>query len=197
MEAGKRQNRKLIKIDAHGGYGGNFWDDGAFTGIREITLTYDHCIDSIRVEYDLNGKPALAEKHGGAGGQYTAHVKLQYPDEVLTKVSGYLNPVVRGGTPVVRSLTFKSNKRSWGPYGIEQGTPFSFSMDGGAIVGFHGRSGWYLDSIGFRLAPLHNRGGFHDMVMQKLRSFGALASKTLGYSDVEQETPARTAKVSG
>lgn len=76
-EAGKRQNRKLIKIDAHGGYGGNFWDDGAFTGIREITLTYDHCIDSIRVEYDLNGKPALAEKHGGAGGQYTAHVSLQ------------------------------------------------------------------------------------------------------------------------
>lgn len=57
-----------------GGNGGKSWDDGNFTGVREITLVYDRCIDSIRVVYDKNGKPFTAEKHGGVGGKRTAEV---------------------------------------------------------------------------------------------------------------------------
>ena len=71
-------------------------------------------------------------------------IKLQYPLEFLVTVSGHYCPVVHGGSPVIRSLTFRSNKRTFGPFGIEVGTPFTFSMDGGLIVGFNGRSGWYL-----------------------------------------------------
>lgn len=60
--------------------------------------------------------------------------------------------MVRGGTPVIRSLTFKSNKRTLGPFGMEIGTPFSSPLDDGRIVGFKGRSGHHLDAIGFHVS---------------------------------------------
>lgn len=135
-----------------GGNGGSNWDDGSYNGLREITLVYDRCIDSIRVVYDKNGKRFLAEKHGGAGGNRSAEIKLQYPEEFLTSVSGHYCPVVHGGSPVIRSLTLKSNRRTFGPFGVEEGTPFSFSVNEDQIIGFKGRSGWYLDSIGLRLS---------------------------------------------
>ncbi|KAL0397013.1 UNVERIFIED_CONTAM: Jacalin-related lectin 19 [Sesamum calycinum] len=76
--------------------------------------------------------------------------KLQFP-EFLTTVTGHCSPVVYGGSPVIRSLTFKSNRRTFGPFGVEEGVPFSFPMEGGKIVGFKGRAGWYLDAIGFHI----------------------------------------------
>lgn len=52
------------------------------------------------------------------------------------------------GPTAVRSLTFHTNKRRYGPYGDEYGTYFSTSFTNGRIVGFHGREGWYIDGIG-------------------------------------------------
>ncbi|GAB4842421.1 Jacalin- lectin 19 [Ancistrocladus abbreviatus] len=156
MESEKeQQNGKMnIAVGPWGGHGGNSWDDGHYLGVREITLVYDRCIDSMSVVYDKHGKPVKSEKHGGVGGNRTAEIKLNYPEEYLISVSGYYSPVVRGGTPVIRSLTFKSNQRTIGPYGVEEGIPFSFPMDGGKIIGFKGRSGWFLDAIGFHLSPI-------------------------------------------
>ena len=57
-----------------GGNGGTNWDDGTYHGVREITIVYDRCIDSIRAVYDKNGKSIPAEKHGGLGGNRTAEV---------------------------------------------------------------------------------------------------------------------------
>lgn len=57
-----------------GGYGGTDWDDGSYNGVREITLMYGRCIDSIRIVYEKNGKPVSAEKHGGEGGSKTDEV---------------------------------------------------------------------------------------------------------------------------
>ncbi|XP_065866970.1 jacalin-related lectin 19 [Euphorbia lathyris] len=144
--------KKSILVGPWGGNGGAAWDDGIYNGVREITLLYDRCIDSIQLVYDKNGKPVTSEKHGGAGGSKRAEIKLQFPEEFLVSASGYYCPVVHGGSPVIRSITFKSNKRTFGPYGFEEGTPFTLSMDGGSIVGFMGRGGWFLDAIGFRLS---------------------------------------------
>ena len=83
-------------------------------------------------------------------------IKLKYPEEYLASVSGIYCPVVYGGSPVIRSLTLKTNKRIFGPYGIEEGTPFSFPIDGGHIVGFRGKNGWYLDAIGFRISGVQS-----------------------------------------
>ena len=92
-------------------------------------------------------------------------------------MSGHYCPVVHGGSPVIRSLTFKSNKRTFGPFGIEEGTPFTFSMDGGLIVGFNGRCGWYLDAIGFRLSRPQTK--FFKCIQQSLKKlcFKSPASK--------------------
>lgn len=110
----------------------------------------------------------------------TFQIKLQYPEEFLTTISGHYSPVVRGGTPVIRSLTFKSNRGTFGPYGIEEGTPFTFAMDGGRIVGFKGRSGWYLDAIGFQLSR-HQGSSIRDKMQQKIKKLGSL----IGYNDGE------------
>lgn len=65
-----------ILVGPWGGNGGTDWDDGvAYSGVREITLVYDHCIDSISVVYDNNGVPVAAQKHGGIGGSKSVQVK--------------------------------------------------------------------------------------------------------------------------
>ncbi|GMN37065.1 hypothetical protein TIFTF001_006514 [Ficus carica] len=153
---GSGKGNKSIVVGPWGGNGGNSWDDGTYNGVREITLVYDRCIDSISVVYDKNGEPFTAEKHGGNGGTRTAQIKLEYPEEYLVSVSGHHCPVVYGGSPVIRSLTLKSNKRTFGPYGVEEGTPFSFPIEGGFIVGFKGRNGWYLDAIGLRMSRVQS-----------------------------------------
>ncbi|KAL4194510.1 hypothetical protein AMTRI_Chr05g59680 [Amborella trichopoda] len=173
VEEHGKVHRKIIKIGPWGGQGGSPWDDGSFDGVSQITLVYDRCIDSIRVEYDKNGKLVMAEKHGGDGGNHTAHIKLQYPEEFITEVSGHYCPVVHGGTPVIRSLKFITSKRTYGPYGVEEGTPFSFLMDGGLIVGFKGRNGWYLDAIEFRLSRLSSSSNLFDAIQQKIKKIWA------------------------
>lgn len=86
----------------------------------------------------------------------------------MTSVTGHYCPLVYGGTPVIRSITFHSNITTYGPYGIQEGIPFSFIVDGGLIVGFKGRSGWYLDSIGFRVTRSNARNIF-ELVHKKLK----------------------------
>ncbi|XAR49965.1 hypothetical protein NMG60_11004157 [Bertholletia excelsa] len=188
MEDEKEQagGKKMgIVVGPWGGSGGTYWDDGSFSGVREITLVYDRCIDSIRVVYDKNGKPFAAEKHGGVGGSHEAEIKLQYPEEFLTSVSGHYCPVVYGGGPVVRSLTLKSNRRTYGPYGAEEGIPFSFSTDGCKIVGFKGRSGWYLDAVGFHLSRVQTS-NLYQKVQKQLKRLVSSVPKSSALRDNEE-----------
>ena len=67
---------------------------------------------------------------------------------MLTHITGFYDSAIIMGPTVVRSLTFHTNKRTYGPYGDEYGTYFSTSFTNGRIVGFHGREGWYIDGIG-------------------------------------------------
>ncbi|XP_041000810.1 jacalin-related lectin 19-like isoform X3 [Juglans microcarpa x Juglans regia] len=146
-ERGSGKKKRILSQGPWGGNGGASWDDGIYDGVREITLVYALCINSIRVVYDKNGKPVLAEKHGGRGDYLKAEIKLQYPEEFLVRVSGHYSEF--NGSQVIRSLSFESNRRNFGPFGVEEGTPFTSSILGGSIVGFYGRSGRYIDSIGF------------------------------------------------
>ena len=81
-------------------------------------------------------------------------IKLSFPDEYLTAVSGNYSPIAHGGSPVIRWLAFRSSQRAYGPFGAAEGTPFTFPVDGGVIVGFCGRSGWQLDAVGLYVAAL-------------------------------------------
>ncbi|KAG8388373.1 hypothetical protein BUALT_Bualt02G0119200 [Buddleja alternifolia] len=151
VHMGCQNDQNTIVVGLLGGPGGSKWDDGSYDGVKEITLKYGSCIDSIQVVYENNSKPVYGEKHGGSGGANTAQIKLQSPEEFLTTVSGHYSPM-RSGNPLVRSLTFKTNWRTFGPFGVEEGTPFS--LEGGRIVGLKGSSGRLLDAIGFYIAPL-------------------------------------------
>ncbi|CAH9056124.1 unnamed protein product [Cuscuta epithymum] len=159
MAARTDTKKKITEIGPRGGPGGRAWDDGnSYDGIREITVAHGHCIDSITVVYDKHGKASPAEKHGedGAIGVPKPHVttvKLQYPEEYLISVMGYYGQ--HHGSVVIRALTFTSNRTTYGPFGMEEGEPFSLSVKGGTrIIGFKGKSGWYVDSITCYVAHL-------------------------------------------
>lgn len=76
-------------------------------------------------------------------------MKLDYPDEFLSSIGGkYGSQDLLGGPEVIRSLVFESNRRKYGPFGIEQGKSFLVPREKEKIVGLHGRCGWYVDAIG-------------------------------------------------
>ncbi|XP_062008554.1 jacalin-related lectin 19-like [Rosa rugosa] len=157
---GKIKLNGFVPEKPYGGTGGGLWDDGMYHGVREITVTSGLCIDSIRVAYDKDGELVNAHKHGGDGGGANAQIKLEYPDEFLVSVSGHCfgAPWIVGDPVVIRSLKFESNRRTFGPFGVEVGTPFTFTVeDGGQIVGMKGRSGWYIDAIGFHISHAPKR----------------------------------------
>lgn len=72
--------QRIIKVPAPhgtgpwGGDGGKPWDDGVFTGIKQIILTRAQAICSIEIEYDRNGQSVWSINHGGTGGQMTHKV---------------------------------------------------------------------------------------------------------------------------
>lgn len=49
---------------------------------------------------------------------------------------------------IVKSLVLETNLAAYGPYGMEEGIPFALPALGGKIIGFYGRCGDLLDSIG-------------------------------------------------
>ncbi|KAG8055698.1 hypothetical protein GUJ93_ZPchr0001g30301 [Zizania palustris] len=119
---------RAIKVGPWGGAAGSAWDDGAHRGVRSITVTYWQYLESLTVEYDMNGQAVVGEKHGGGGGGtsgiHVGEIKLDYPYESLTGVGGRYGPVTYGGSPVVRSLTFRTSRGTvHGPFGNAAGGP--------------------------------------------------------------------------
>lgn len=51
-------------------------------------------------------------------------VELDYPHKYINSVSGYIDSVA--SVKQVVSLTFESNRRTYGPFGKEQGKHFKF-----------------------------------------------------------------------
>ena len=81
-------------------------------------------------------------------------IQFEYPHEFLTCISGYYGSVVGDECrKVVKSLTFYTNRRRYGPYGEETGTYFTSTKDEGKIIGFHGRASSFLYAIGVYVQP--------------------------------------------
>ena len=78
-------------------------------------------------------------------------IVIDYPYEVLKHITGYYAPTIVMGPNIIKSLTFHTTKTKYGPFGEEQGTPFSSNMKEGVIIGFHGRTGLFLDAIGVHM----------------------------------------------
>lgn len=58
-----------------GGDGGRPWDDGVFSGIKQIYITRGQAITSMQIEYDRNGQSVWSTKHGAGSGEATHKVR--------------------------------------------------------------------------------------------------------------------------
>ncbi|KAE8780895.1 Horcolin [Hordeum vulgare] len=144
---GKGSMGSLVRMGPCGGIGGNVKETSMsdVDRIVQVVVRHGNAVDAISVMYERKGKEAWTDRWGGGGGN-TCLFSLQQ-DEYLTSVRGHYGQF--NGFVVVRSLTFVSNLRSYGPFGMEDGVPFALHAGaGGKIVGFHARSGQFLDAIG-------------------------------------------------
>lgn len=76
----------------------------------------------------------------------TLQITFHYPDEHLVQVKGTTRQVPSLGVAVT-SLTFITNKTTYGPYGSTEGTGFE-TVRRGKVMGFYGRATSCLHSIG-------------------------------------------------
>lgn len=53
---------------------------------------------------------------------------------------------------IVASLTIQTNLKRYGPFGEEEGTPFT-SDEGSRVIGFHGKAGYILGCLGVVTIP--------------------------------------------
>ncbi|KAH9540028.1 hypothetical protein CY35_15G087400, partial [Sphagnum magellanicum] len=107
-------------------------------------------------------------------------IKFNHPDEYLQQIEGVTGPIDGVGSDLVTSITFKTNHKTYGPYG-KPGAGTHFSSGIGKIVGFWGNSGWALDKIGVhvQVAPVQIQGPwggpggdpFDDGVATRIRGF--------------------------
>ncbi|XP_020102056.1 protein GOS9-like [Ananas comosus] len=141
----------LVKLGLWGGDGGSPRDiDGYPTRLSKIVVRSGQAIDSLYFEYVQDGKTFEAGPWGGSGGRPN-EITFE-PGEYLTAINGTTSQF-SDVTNLLRSLTFVSNVRKYGPFGPEQGTPFSVPIANGRVVGFYGRSGTLVDAIGIYLMP--------------------------------------------
>ncbi|XP_004295926.1 PREDICTED: protein SUPPRESSOR OF npr1-1, CONSTITUTIVE 1-like [Fragaria vesca subsp. vesca] len=134
--------------------GGESFDDGSYSTVRQLVLCYDkYRIYYIQIQYDCDGIPMWSDKHGDFDNdEITTTVTLDYPDEFLTAMNGYHERLQLLPTQI-SSLTFKSNKKIYGPFGSRlAGINFSIRVPKSKIVGFHGRSS---NSSGLRAIGAH------------------------------------------
>ncbi|KAL3372116.1 hypothetical protein AABB24_008582, partial [Solanum stoloniferum] len=141
-----------------GGCSGKGWDDGVFFTIKQVQVheaLHSSAISAIQIEYEkkLDKTSVWSQLHGlEPGAKITTKINVDGTDEFFIGIEGYYSPVDQnGGQDTIRQITFYTNKGKYGPYGIEIGTYFSSSAARGKIVGFHGKSGVFLNAIGVHM----------------------------------------------
>ncbi|KAL0438542.1 UNVERIFIED_CONTAM: Agglutinin [Sesamum latifolium] len=126
-----------------GGRGGRHWDDGVFSAVKQIHVHVSDfvCIHGIQFEYLGRDGRSTWSPWQGAKFYKLEKIKIECEEEeVLIGVAGYYGRVKgSGGMQVIKSLTFYTNKRLFGPYGDENGNHFtSMACRNGKVVGFRG-----------------------------------------------------------
>ncbi|KAL6900754.1 hypothetical protein ACP4OV_005430 [Aristida adscensionis] len=142
----QQQGAAVVRMGPCGGGGGAARDVDmrGVDRVVKVVVRYGATVDAMSVLYQRSGREEWTDLWGGPGGAL-AEICLR-PDEYLTGVEGRCGEFE--GDFVVRSLTFVTNHRAYGPYGADDGVPFALPAAGGRILGFHARSGRHLDALG-------------------------------------------------
>ncbi|XP_024992578.1 receptor-like protein kinase ANXUR2 [Cynara cardunculus var. scolymus] len=129
--------------------------------LRKIFIDHQSFIYSIAfATQDINNDLVhYFQQHGGAIGPsgYTiSQINFDDDEEIIgiQGTFGVVPTVPFGNIPLISSLCFLTNKKTHGPFGMEEGTRFSESWNVGSLRGFYGRAGSYLDSFGCLLKAM-------------------------------------------
>lgn len=143
----------MISFGEWGGPGGDHWSSKATNGITEITITEETNIKS------FSFTDASGEFSGTFGSNYLGEerkISINWPSEYLVSISGTYGEY--GDLQVILSLSFITNLTTYGPFGSpDSDQAFSIPIANSVVVGFHGRSGRFLDAIGIYVQPVHPR----------------------------------------
>ncbi|KAG2294621.1 hypothetical protein Bca52824_041290 [Brassica carinata] len=140
------------KVEAHGGKGGNQWDDGSeHDAVIKIQVGAGGIgIQYVKFDYVKNGQTEEAPLRGIKGRSIAADpFVISHPGEHLVSVEGWYNP-----EGLHQGLKFKSNKKTSDLIGYDDGTHFTLQVQDKKIVGFHGFAGDYVHSLGAYFSPL-------------------------------------------
>jgi hypothetical protein len=140
-----------FRIGPSGGTGGLFFEDKPKEGteIARIYIHFGDYIDGLRVEW-TDGTDAY---HGSCNGPTIAEFDVHHRNsEKLLGFDGSIGAHPGDGGPYVTSLRFHTETRSSEVFGKQSSSSFNYQLQGKSgdyhIIGFFGRSGKYLDSIG-------------------------------------------------
>jgi len=154
LQGKKEEDALLSRVGPFGGNGGRAQDIRVPPHrLKSVTICSKDIVRSLAFSYtDHNGQ----QHSTGPWGASTSNVSTIHlgPSEHLIKVSGTVGSLFAVHN-LITSLTFVTNAASYGPFGKPRGVPFVQPVQSNSsIVGFFGRSGAYLDAIGFYVRPL-------------------------------------------
>ncbi|KAJ4893782.1 Jacalin-related lectin 34 [Raphanus sativus] len=140
------------KLDAEGGASGAVWDDGAHDNVKKVSVGQGQDgIAAVKFEYRNGSQVVIGADRGTPTLLGYEEFELA-SDEYITIVEGYYDKIL--GSDGLTSLTFHTNKNTYGPYGLQGSTHFDIKAEGYKITGFHGRAGDTITAIGVYLAPV-------------------------------------------
>jgi hypothetical protein len=153
IPCGFAQQPALTSTIGGGGGGTPFTDETIPNGSRvsEVYIFSGDFVDAVQMQYILpNGKKAMGPRHGGSGGGQ--NIFRLDSDEYIVGLS------IKYGE-YIDSLQVQTNKRTSSTFGGFGGSN-SYKVQvpsGNQAIGFTGRAGEFLDSIGLVYIPLTMR----------------------------------------
>ncbi|XP_059317361.1 inactive protein RESTRICTED TEV MOVEMENT 1-like [Lycium ferocissimum] len=139
----------MMKVDPAGGHGGTSWDEKGRDQVAGIYVFYnEEKVVALQFVFYENGNVVKSNRHGVFDKRENyAAVIFDYPSEYLTSIIGSVSPWM----PDLSSITFVTNKGSYGPFGTlsTEYKHFNFPIGRGLFGGFYGstkRDG--IESIG-------------------------------------------------
>uniref|UniRef100_A0A1J3H4Z2 Nitrile-specifier protein 4 n=1 Tax=Noccaea caerulescens TaxID=107243 RepID=A0A1J3H4Z2_NOCCA len=136
------------KLEAKGGEAGEVWDDDTFESVRKVYVGHGQDgIAFVKFEYvDGSDQVVIGDERGKMTESGADEFEVD-ADDYIVYVEGYHGKIDGVDTEVIMALLFKTYKGKTSPrYGVKSG--IRFVLQGGKIVGFHGRSTDVLHSLG-------------------------------------------------
>ncbi|CAH8361337.1 unnamed protein product [Eruca vesicaria subsp. sativa] len=126
------------KLDAKGGEKGDLWDDGVHENVRKVCVGQGQdCISFIKFEYVDGSQVVVGDEHG----KHTFEVDA---DDYIIYVEAFCEKKTEETIVALKFATYKGKTNQE----FQTSPGVKYVLQGGKIVGFHGRSSDVLHSLG-------------------------------------------------